>query len=197
VTATIALVLAASGGAYAATQLPKNSVGSRELAPNAVSSSKVKNGSLVSKDFRAGQLPAGERGSQGLQGLQGPKGDNGDRGPSDAFNETSPFGQLTNLPAGSYQINGKAEFSGATGLAAFDCTLTAAPTAGGAATTLDHSRATATTSTGTTDFALPLQATVTFAQAQNLSMNCVGGGAGGSFSINNVRLSAVQVAAIH
>jgi hypothetical protein len=35
VVATLALVLAASGGAYAATQLPKNSVGSKQIEKNA------------------------------------------------------------------------------------------------------------------------------------------------------------------
>jgi hypothetical protein len=51
VMATIAVFLAVSGGAYAAVTLPRNSVGSRQLKRNAVSSSKIKNGSLQIKDF--------------------------------------------------------------------------------------------------------------------------------------------------
>jgi len=51
--------------------LAKNSVGTAQLQKNAVTGAKVKNGSLLAADFRAGQLPAGP---------QGPKGDKGDAG---------------------------------------------------------------------------------------------------------------------
>lgn len=37
----------------------------------------MKNGSLLAKDFRAGQLPAGPRGPQGLPGAPGQNGTNG------------------------------------------------------------------------------------------------------------------------
>jgi hypothetical protein len=63
---TIAVFLALGGGAYALT-LPKNSVGSRQLKKgavirskihsNAITSRKVKDFSLLSRDFRRGQLP--------------------------------------------------------------------------------------------------------------------------------------------
>jgi hypothetical protein len=75
VIATIALFVALGGGAYAAVKLPSNSVGSGQLKANAVSSSKVKNESLLAKDFKSGELPSGPR---GLEGPQGPKGDKGD-----------------------------------------------------------------------------------------------------------------------
>jgi hypothetical protein len=52
----LALFVALGGGAYAASQLPKGSVGTKQLKDNAVISSKVKNGSLLAKDFKAGQL---------------------------------------------------------------------------------------------------------------------------------------------
>lgn len=57
VTATVALIASLGGGAYAATQLPKNSVGTRQLKPNAVTSSKVANNTLTADDFRFGVLP--------------------------------------------------------------------------------------------------------------------------------------------
>src|SRR3954463_9567909 len=72
VIATLALFTALGGGAYAATKLPKNSVGSKQIKANAVNTSKVADRSLLSRDFKAGQLPAGARGPQGIQG---PKGD--------------------------------------------------------------------------------------------------------------------------
>jgi hypothetical protein len=49
--------------------LPANSVGSKQLRKNAVTSSKVKNHSLKSVDFATGQLPKGD---QGVQGPTGP-----------------------------------------------------------------------------------------------------------------------------
>ena len=78
VMATLAMFNVLGGGAYAAgTKLAKNSVGSRELKTNAVTSSKVKDGRLLAKDFKAGQLPAGPRGATGAQGAKGDKGDAG------------------------------------------------------------------------------------------------------------------------
>jgi hypothetical protein len=59
VVATLALFLALGGGAYAATQLPNNSVGTNQLKKNAVISQKVKDGSLLATDFKSGQLPRG------------------------------------------------------------------------------------------------------------------------------------------
>jgi hypothetical protein len=84
VVASLALFISLGGGAYAATNLPKNSVGSpqikdgsvrgADLANNAVTSAKVKDGSLLSADFKAGQLHAGAQGRTGAQGPVGPKG---------------------------------------------------------------------------------------------------------------------------
>jgi hypothetical protein len=65
VISVIALFVALGGTGYAAVTLPRNSVGAKQLRKNAVSSSKVKNGTLLKKDFKTGQLPAGERGPKG------------------------------------------------------------------------------------------------------------------------------------
>jgi hypothetical protein len=87
--ACIALAVALSGTGYAVTALPRNSVGTAQLKANAVNSQKVKNGSLLKGDFKAGQLPAGAQGQPGATGPQGPKGDTGDTGPTGA---TGPAG---------------------------------------------------------------------------------------------------------
>ncbi len=72
VIATLALFLALGGGAaFAASTLGKNSVGTKQLKRNAVTGTKVKDGSLSAGDFKAGQLPAGERGPQGVPGAPG------------------------------------------------------------------------------------------------------------------------------
>jgi hypothetical protein len=75
-----ALLVALGGTTYAALKLPKNSVGAKQLKAGAVTSPKVKDGSLLAKDFEAGQLPSGPSGGGGA-GVQGPKGDRGDTGP--------------------------------------------------------------------------------------------------------------------
>ena len=68
VVACIALAIALGGTSYAALVLPRNSVGNKQLRTNAVTSAKVRNGSLQTKDFKAGQLPRGQRGPQGPAG---------------------------------------------------------------------------------------------------------------------------------
>jgi hypothetical protein len=75
VVSTLCLFLLVGGGAaFAALKLPKNSVGTKQLKKNAVNSTKVKNHSLLAKDFKATQLPAGKRGPTGSEGPQGPPG---------------------------------------------------------------------------------------------------------------------------
>jgi hypothetical protein len=51
-----------------------------DLANNAVTSPKVKNGSLLSADFAPGQLPAGPQGLKGDAGAAGTNGTNGTNG---------------------------------------------------------------------------------------------------------------------
>jgi hypothetical protein len=69
VMSSIAVFLVLGGAtAFAATELVKNSVGTKQLKNNAVNSAKVKNHSLLAADFKSGQLPAGPRGPQGPTG---------------------------------------------------------------------------------------------------------------------------------
>jgi hypothetical protein len=105
VVALIALFVALGGSAYAAINLPANSVGTKQLrtnavagakiSNNAVTSAKVKDGSLRATDFEAGQLPAGPRGPRGPAGLLGPKGDTGPAGTSASINGVAAAGDLT------------------------------------------------------------------------------------------------------
>jgi hypothetical protein len=94
VTSTLALVVALGGTSYAATAISSRdirdgTIRAADLANSSVTSAKVKNGSLVRRDFRAGQIPksapggtgaAGPRGARGPQGVAGPKGNAGERG---------------------------------------------------------------------------------------------------------------------
>jgi hypothetical protein len=74
VVATLALFVALGGGAYAAIVLPRDSVGSAQIKPNAVDSGKVRDGSLSARDFKQGQLRPGPRGLTGQPGPTGPQG---------------------------------------------------------------------------------------------------------------------------
>jgi hypothetical protein len=80
VVASLALFAALGGVSYAAVTLPKNSVGRAQLKKNVVVSKKVKDRSLLARDFKRGQLPGGPRGLKGDAGVPGPKGDKGDPG---------------------------------------------------------------------------------------------------------------------
>src|ERR671933_2158737 len=80
VVASLALLFALTGtGIAAVTALPRNSVGTAQLRNNAVTSSKVRNRSLLARDFKRGQLP---RGPIGPAGQPGPPGSPGTRGPT-------------------------------------------------------------------------------------------------------------------
>ena len=92
VIACVALLLALGGVSWAATALPRNSVGTAQLRNNAVTSSKVRNHSLLRVDFKNGQVPRGARGPAGpagptgATGAQGPKGPTGPAGPAGTAN---------------------------------------------------------------------------------------------------------------
>ena len=112
---SVAVFLVLGGGAaFAATQLPKNSVGMKQLKRNAVTavkirknsvnSAKVKNHSLRAVDFEAGQLPAGPQGKEGPrgpagpQGKEGPQGEKGEPGEPGATAVVARHGPLIELP---------------------------------------------------------------------------------------------------
>jgi hypothetical protein len=104
VIACIALIVALGGTGYAAVTLPANSVGTAQLKKNAVTSLKVKNGSLLSADFKAGQIPAGPTGAQGAAGPVGAA------GPAGPFPDALPSGKTIR---GAFNIGGTAAAAGA------------------------------------------------------------------------------------
>lgn len=89
--ALLALFLAAGGGQAVASGVAHVAklINGSQIKPNTITSKQVKNGSLLGKDFKAGELPAGAKGDpgpkgdtgpQGVQGIQGPQGDQGLKG---------------------------------------------------------------------------------------------------------------------
>lgn len=97
VMSTLALFVALGGTGYAAVKLPAKSVGSKQLQSSAVSSSKVKNGSLLAKDFKAKELKAGPRGTTGARGAGGPAGATGAQGPAGATGATGATGGFSSV----------------------------------------------------------------------------------------------------
>src|SRR4051812_46272947 len=100
VMATVAVFIALGGASYAAIVLPANSVGTRQikngqvknadLAADAVTSAKIRDGSLVSEDFARGEIPTGAAGAKGETGPPGPKGADGTNGAPGAPGATGP-----------------------------------------------------------------------------------------------------------
>lgn len=94
VVASLALFLALGGAAYAATQLPRNSVGTRQLKAEAVTAGKI-----AKKTRRQLQGATGPQGPQGKAGPKGAAGAKGATGPKGAQGVQGPKGEPGDLPA--------------------------------------------------------------------------------------------------
>jgi hypothetical protein len=80
VVACLALTIALGETSYATVSrlIPRDSVGTKQLRDDAVTSSKVRDFSLRAWDFKRNTLPKGAPGPQGVPGPQGPPGVIGD-----------------------------------------------------------------------------------------------------------------------
>jgi hypothetical protein len=97
VAATLALFLALGGAAYAATQLPRNSVGTAQLRREAVTAGKIAR--QTRNQLRGNRGPAGPQGPQGKQGAKGPKGATGARGAQGVRGDKGERGEPGTGPA--------------------------------------------------------------------------------------------------
>jgi len=103
VMSTLAVFAVLGGTAYAATKLPRNSVGANQIKKGAVRSSEVKNGALRLSDFRRGDRPTGLPGRQGPvgpAGAPGAPGAAGAGGTPDAYAEVRGSGVLESADPG-------------------------------------------------------------------------------------------------
>lgn len=92
VVACVALAVSLGGVGYAASVLPRNSVGTVQIRNDAIVSTKIKNRSLLAADFKAGQLPAGPSGAKGDTGEKGERGAKGETGPAGPRGPAGPAG---------------------------------------------------------------------------------------------------------
>jgi hypothetical protein len=123
VIASIALLVALTGTSIAAVEnVPRNSVGTRNIKGGAVTSAKIRNGTIVSADvrnrsllradFAPGQVPTGPTGPQGPAGPPGVSAReqiSAETGVSSA----SPKSITATCPTGKRVLGGGVEISGA------------------------------------------------------------------------------------
>ena len=99
--ATVVLGATSIGNAAIELVLPRGSVGTTQLRANAVTSIKVKDGTIVKADVKAGSLVAGPRGAAGAVG---PAGAAGPAGPAGAQGTLGIVGYT--MVSGSYPATG-------------------------------------------------------------------------------------------
>jgi hypothetical protein len=193
VVACLALGVALSGSAIAASvALAPNSVGTPQLKPNAVTSAKVLNGTLVKADFKANQIPAGKTGPAGPAGPAGAAGAAGPAGPSDAFARfvngpvaipaaNTTLANLSIPTAGKYVLWAKAYVT-ATAVGTATCKLVAGA---------DSDTSVTFANVGATTFTLSNLVVHEFAAAGSADFQCA---ATGTLQANFIKIAAIRVA---
>jgi hypothetical protein len=174
VISSIALFVALGGTGYAVTQLPRNSVGNRQLKANAVTSAKIRARAVQRSDL-APTARGGERGPRG------PVGPAGALGPSEtiqvkradpvalpaAAGGSATIATIT-LSAGSWMFNAQARIRADPGSDYFNCQLVTAAGERFADGALRIGGAAGDTSIGS----IPSQGAMTFAGTTQVSYVC-------------------------
>jgi hypothetical protein len=194
VVASLALLVAMTGTSVAAVQqvLPRNSVGAKHVKKNAITTKKIRNGTLLRADFKRGQLP---------RGLRGPAGPAGQRGPSDvrqiadgattAWSSTFATQRTLSLPVGSWLVTATLGVD-SNGAAGTTQTCTCRLSVGG--TVVDQVELVlGGNATVNEKAAITLQGGRAITAAGNADLQCQSTGAG---SVLNPSITALQVATL-
>lgn len=211
VMATLALFVALGGASYAATQLPSNSVGTKQIRKGAVTPAKLSQASKSALTGPAGPTgptgatgatgATGDAGAPGTPGLPGEKGDQGPGGPSDGyFEDTFSGGPLTesgadfgelDVPAGSYLVSATARLiSTGAGTSNALCLIRNRAGGNGAQTNVNLS--------GTSDRKfLPMIFAQTVEAPSTFTIQCSTTIGGGTVSVDSMSLAAVKVGTLH
>jgi len=217
VMASLALFVALGGVSYAATQLPSNSVGTKQIKKEAVTPAKLSRASKSALTGPAGPTgptgPTGAAGTPGTPGLQGDKGQKGDpgekgekgdrgpEGPSDGYlDDTFPGGPVTetsarfgelNVPAGSYVVSATARLiSTGAGASNAECLIVNLSGGNGAQTNVNLS--------GMNDRkVLPMIFAQTVEAPSTFAIQCETTSGGSSVSVDTMNLVAVKVGTLH
>jgi hypothetical protein len=190
VMATVAMFIALGGLGYAATQLPRNSVGPKQLKKGAVTPKKLSADSK--KTLRGAQGPKGEKGEKGDRGAPGPSTVYAGSSAADFIGLASPPSPVLSIPvpAGSYAIQAKLNSFSQGGADIVRCRLNAGDD-------FDSEDATIGDEAGATESAsIAMQVVHTFSAAGTVSITCLGEGGGTGVAIKNIKITAIQVGGI-
>ena len=140
VVACAALSVSLAGSGYAAFKLPANSVGAAQLKKDSITTSKIRNYTLVKADFKPSQLPRGSRGLPGIPGPIGPAGPAGPPGPQGAAGAPASASVIT-VRTANVAVPGNAAGNGAyaTRAVAVNCAANERAIAGGSSWNMDSS----------------------------------------------------------
>jgi hypothetical protein len=206
VVASLALFLALTGTAFAASQmLPKNSVGAKQLKMNAVTPAKLSASARSALQGPSGPSgPAGPAGPAGPTGATGPAGVSGTGPAFGVFQQgvvelgASPMTVVTlpGLPAGSYAITATAlEFSGSAETALVNCELVAGGASGSGEPPNEVLQVVGNQtpgSAGASDISLQLLHTFT-ADGGTVTLSCVEETVTNRVEVSGTRIHAVRV----